>query len=558
MNDNNPHQHLQDAEKLVNQCHKSFVRNKPLVLIVQYQHETDKHNFIRTITHLLKAQQYNVNDYDLYQNRQYDQGGLYQQFKQDSQLQTLSIISAWPQAKKSFDINPEFITYLNLHRDLISKHQLRLILFIHQSNMAQFTYGAADLKSFSRNTFWLDHNQDNLWTSTAFIPVRKELEHVEPSATADELQQYLARGKQLLAQQQTPEDKLQVLQDISGWLHNKGFSGKALEFAQQCEQLIEEHQLPTSLEFEAALGFLYFETKQPRQAKTHLENALALAKQSDDNASVSMLSLMLLSIEVDLSELDESTDPTDLVTNILSELDNNTNQKFEQTTKILKLLIKNGKYNKSLHIIDKNLAHFSENPFISGFLNQQKAFVLSQLEDHHQALSYLLKAKLTFQKYHQYFPLLEVYLDIAENLIELNELDKALVELTEARNIAAQDQRYRQLCDILYLTINILGKRGDYQKALVSAKELLNTSRLASWQQMIGLSYFYAAMCQFKLDHPEQAKEEMLNAYKIAQQQDDEEFLTQIAEVSEKYGMPNGLKDWQALLKQRELNNPDI
>ena len=564
-------QHQENAKKLVHQCQRAFKSNKPILLVVQYQHHTDKNNFIANIKDLLQQHNINVNDYDLYQDRQYDTGGLYTQFKQDSELNTLSVISSWPAAEKNFDVDPEFITYINLYRDLIGVHNLHIVLFIHESNMAQFIFGAADLRSYSRKTYWLDSAQQDLWSDIAPIPLRNELKKFEPTTSKEELQEYLARGEKLLALQQKPQDKFQVLFDITNWLIDKGFLPKALEFAQQCQQLLEQHKQPPLLELSTTLALLYTNTNQPKLAKTYLNQSLALAEQTKNSELQFTVNLMKVTNDIELGLLTNNDDDTESIEgtlkNIFSALSstddsefNNSVQGLERTLEVINLLIDKGKYQKALKLVDKTI-DLQQNNSISLFnLYKLRADILFIVEDFSQAKDYYLKAKQGHNQFLFQMELIsiELSLSLADTYLKLDETDNALEELIEIKDIALQSIYKNEAWRVLKSISDILIKRGDFRQAIETAQQMLSISRQANLNEETCMSYLILSWCQSKQEKNEQALDNILNAFEIAQQENLTEYIKVFDQPSKRYNIENGLEGWQQKLEQRKLNQPKI
>lgn len=160
-------EHERQVRQLVDLARRAFERNRPLFILVQYNHEADKLAFLTQIKNRIGKHQINTRNYDPLNHAEHGATKLYPLLKQDAGDNVLSLVVSMPRQPNSDELASDFLSYINLHRDAIAHHKLHWVLFLRESEMPTFMHAASDLWSFRHRTFRLERvletSNETLW-----------------------------------------------------------------------------------------------------------------------------------------------------------------------------------------------------------------------------------------------------------------------------------------------------------------------------------------------------------------------------------------------------------
>ncbi|MDP9120160.1 MAG: hypothetical protein M3O15_02145, partial [Acidobacteriota bacterium] len=218
------------ASKIAEDGRSALAAGRPLLLLVVYQHEAEKLNLLACLYHALRQRGIPFQALDPRHRPEHGTGRLYDGIAQ-AEPGALALLTSLPARPGTPGLEPTFLEYLNLHRDRISAERLRLILFLHSSEVEQFITEAGDLWDFRHHTYWLERSSSargpGLWEDLA----QRSLDLPLPAPDRQEIDAHIARVHALVEETADPEDKAGLLLDLSRWLLRRYAAGPASEVA---------------------------------------------------------------------------------------------------------------------------------------------------------------------------------------------------------------------------------------------------------------------------------------------------------------------------------------
>jgi tetratricopeptide (TPR) repeat protein len=272
----------EQAKEVIDQVLRSFKRNTPLFILVQYNHEADKFNFLKRLQAVATQNQLGNRSYDPLNNPEHGASKLYPLFETDASQKVLSLVVSMPREQKTDELAADFLSYINLHRDRIAHHRLHFILFVRDSDMARFMLGASDLWSFRHNTYWLDRalakQPDVLWKNMEQL--REELKLAPQDK--QQIDEHITKTRQLIEQTIDKEDKAQLLLDLTQWFIRHYAPTLAAEAAIEGIELLNGEVCDLLRSLEHGLAYALSDSGHIADALTHYKASLAIIEQLED------------------------------------------------------------------------------------------------------------------------------------------------------------------------------------------------------------------------------------------------------------------------------------
>ncbi|NQZ11065.1 MAG: tetratricopeptide repeat protein, partial [Algicola sp.] len=273
-------QQAQDAAKVVDMAQRAFDRNRPLFIMVQYNHEADKLKFIDTIGELIQQHQLTTRRYDPLNNTEHGVSKLYPLLKRDRKEKTLSLVVSMPREKDSDKLDNEFVSYINLYRDFIAQQKLHFVLFLSESEMGDFIGDAGDLWSFRHRTFRLERE---LTKSTDILWQNVEQMQTELTFSDEEnqlIKNHLRSTKQLIEETEDKEDKAELWLGLTRWLIRHNAPKMAIEMALEGISILDGQICDSLGSLENNLGYAFRMSGAEPEALEHYKRALEIAKEA--------------------------------------------------------------------------------------------------------------------------------------------------------------------------------------------------------------------------------------------------------------------------------------
>jgi tetratricopeptide (TPR) repeat protein len=199
----------------------------------------------------------------------------------------ICLLSELPRSKKSSRIDETFLGYLNLHRDELFSHRLRLILMLRHPDAGQFMDGAGDLWDFRHHTYWLEEEQpaaDSLLESfgisiTGTGPAFRKL---YPPGKRKEYEQHVKEVQALVNRTPGKKEKARLLLDLTRWLLRRNMGAMAVKAAREGIDTISTDRSETRAGLELELGYAFQFTKNFSKALEHYKNSLEISKEAGE------------------------------------------------------------------------------------------------------------------------------------------------------------------------------------------------------------------------------------------------------------------------------------
>ncbi len=261
------------AREIDAQCRRSVDQGMPVFLLVFYRHENQKLALLETLRRLLEAGGLTTQTLDPRHRPEQGAGHLYDVVAA-SGPRCISLLFDLPLRPEGLGYDPDFLAYLNLHRDRIAKEKLRLVLLLPSTEADLFTRVAGDLWDFRQHTWWLETGGeirgDGLWRE---LSIRTKELPLSPEQKI-EIDEQCERVRALASETEEPEDRAALLRDLAAWLGRRYVATLALEVA--LGALAESPRLSPRLlaEIEHEIGYALQISDRPAEALTHYERSL--------------------------------------------------------------------------------------------------------------------------------------------------------------------------------------------------------------------------------------------------------------------------------------------
>jgi tetratricopeptide (TPR) repeat protein len=256
--------------------------NRPLFLIVHYEHEAIKTTFIGRLQKVLAAMDIDTQAYNPGERPEHGAGRLYPLLARNRGGKSVALITDLPRQPEGTGLDPFFLDYLNLHRDLISKQCLRLVLFIHVADASAFMAGAGDFWDFRHHSFWLEGRAESertsLWETREWAPLMTGLAEDEKRAVDKHLEDVHA----LVETTSDPTEKASLLLDLSRWLFRRNLFSLAADAAFAGLDRLDDTPTALRASMEFALGHALRKIPLLGDALTHYRKALAIRREIGD------------------------------------------------------------------------------------------------------------------------------------------------------------------------------------------------------------------------------------------------------------------------------------
>jgi tetratricopeptide (TPR) repeat protein len=269
----------QQAIELIDLARRTFKRQKPLLILVHYNHEADKLSFLNQIHQRAAKHEFGTRNYDPLNNDEHGTSKLYSLLEKDVERRILSLVVSVPRDNKTDEPDSEFLIYINLHRDNILHSQLHFVLFLRESEAAAFIHGAPDLWDFRHQTFYLERENeasDNLlWQNM------DELKDTLYLADEDKqvIDEHVKRARQLIDDTDDKQDKAQLFLDLSKWLSRHDAHAMAVEAAIEGISCLDNKVSNLLSELKHHLGYSLSKTCHFSEAISHYKSSLSVSRQ---------------------------------------------------------------------------------------------------------------------------------------------------------------------------------------------------------------------------------------------------------------------------------------
>ena len=269
---------------IAGQADDSLKSGRPLFLIVYYEHEAVKVDFLGKLRQALGACGITPQTFDPGQRPEHGAGRLYPLLAAVAATKSLALITGLPRLPSGTGPDPSFLEYLNLHRDLIAKNHLRFVLFLHSADAGTFISSTGDLWDFRHHTYWLEGRQKTekmfLWDVPERAATKTRLSEDEQSA----INRHLEEVHALIGQTADPAEKASLFLDLSRWLFRRTLYSLAVEAAFAGIALLTDTPSPQLGDLEFALGYALQKDHQLAEALQHYQKALAICREVGNRA----------------------------------------------------------------------------------------------------------------------------------------------------------------------------------------------------------------------------------------------------------------------------------
>jgi tetratricopeptide (TPR) repeat protein len=544
------------ARQLVKMALRAFKNNRPLFILVQYNHEADKLEFINTVLKLAEPYNLITRRYDPLNNQDHGASKLYPLLEKDATDGILSLVTAMAREQDSDKLQRDFLSYMNLHRDRIAHNKIRFVLFVRESEMADFIAGASDLWSFCHRTFWLERvlesSSDMLWQRVGEWQETLTLTDEEKL----EIQEHVEVTMRLVDETSGKKDQAQLLLELTRWLirHKQ----MAIEVALRGVSLLEGDNCELMGGLESELGELLRKGGNYPEALNHHKIALHISRQlnNKDLEASSLNNIALVAVaqgEFDIAlklfnksfTLAQSFDSKEGVIFILNNLSQIYAVKGDDETALKYLYeslhtAKEHGYKAIEGIALNNIAliYLAEKKFDAALVNLQQARDIQEAIGDTESLCRTLN-------------------NISRVYEAKAELDKALEYLGDglaiAKNVGEQATE-AIICNNISL---IYSAKGEFDTAFFYLKKALRIQQYIDDKVGLCGTLFNMGNIHWQNKQQKEALSVWLRVYQIAKPMEYKQALDALSGLSETIGFPPGLEGWEQLDQQNKENPED-
>jgi len=267
------------AKEIAGQAEDAIESGRPLFLIVYYEHEAVKIAFQGKLRQTLNTFSITPQTFDPAGRPEHGTGQLYGLLSTVAETKSLALITGLPRLPEASELDPAFLEYLNLHRDLISKKNLRFVLFLHAAYAETLISSAGDLWDFRHHTYWLEGRPE-----TEKLSVWEFHERASSIARLTEeeknvVDRHLENVHSLIQQTADPEEKAALFLDLSNWLFRRNLPSFAADAAFEGINLLPDTSASLRGDLELALGNALGKDNQLAESLHHCRNALAIYRE---------------------------------------------------------------------------------------------------------------------------------------------------------------------------------------------------------------------------------------------------------------------------------------
>ncbi len=279
----------------------------PLFLLVHYDHEQDKIRFLDTLRRLVSEGGLGTQTLDPTHHPEHGAGFLYP-ILSAADGQTLSLVTSLPRECASSRPDPEFLGYINLHRDDIGRRRLRWVLCLHTSEVELFLDSAGDLWDVRQRTYWLERAAGDT-PGKAFLEASRSVERGSPAtleAGNHEIEREVERVRARVETLASNDHKVGAMLDLAGWLNRRRAFKRAIEAATAGLELVGDGSNIERAGLLHELGSAYLETGHAPEALTRLETSLKISREVRDRTGEGTTLNDIGQIYESLGRLDEA------------------------------------------------------------------------------------------------------------------------------------------------------------------------------------------------------------------------------------------------------------
>ena len=205
-------------EDITRYLKRSLKKNAPLLIFCEYQNENEKALFIADVRREMNRI-CALRTLDPYSIPEHKPVFLY--MREHTTGNTVFLVNSYPQEKEGerFRVAPDFLSYLNVNRDQLHKHKIKVVFFIHAMDTPLFMINAPDLWVHRHRFFVLDEETRpaEFGELTAFEPSDRKLSPEDEAL----FQTRRKTAEQLLKETRDPLDRVTVLTGLARFLMDR-------------------------------------------------------------------------------------------------------------------------------------------------------------------------------------------------------------------------------------------------------------------------------------------------------------------------------------------------
>jgi tetratricopeptide (TPR) repeat protein len=271
----------QIATRIVGQLRRSLEADRPLLILLLYDHEGEKVTFLETLRRLLIDHGFESRTFDPVHREEHGKGRLYSALREGGE-RGLCLVTGLPRAETGTGPDPEFLDYLNIHRDRITDWRLRLVVCLHTSEADAFITLAGDLWDFRHHTCWLERpagiRDTGLWEE-----LTQQTERL-PEASREEVAEHIARVRKLVAKTDANEEKASIILDLTRWMMRRQIYRQAVSAGYEASAYLDSETSKLQAEVEHELGMALHNAGYRSEALHHYETCLGIQRRIGDRA----------------------------------------------------------------------------------------------------------------------------------------------------------------------------------------------------------------------------------------------------------------------------------
>jgi len=272
------------AALVAKQARRAVSAGRPLFLLVMHEHEGEKLEFLKWLSQGLREQGLHTRTLDPDQWPDRGLGTFYLKLAGGGE-EAVNVVPALPRTFDRSRLDPDFLHYLNLHRDRIAREHLRIVLLMHSADADRFMRSAGDLWDFRHHTWWLERTSgdrgEGLWQSLEGTAKTLPLRDEDRAAIDTQIE----RVRALVNETPGAVDRAALLFDLARWLFRRNAARPAVDVAMEGLDLLDEGPSALRGELEDTLGRALLELGHLTEALAHLQQSLAIWRVIGDRRS---------------------------------------------------------------------------------------------------------------------------------------------------------------------------------------------------------------------------------------------------------------------------------
>ena len=272
------------AQSVTGRICRAIEAGLPLFVLVYYDHEADKIDLLDVLRQTLKQADIPTRTFDPAHNPEHGAGKLYPLLAKASAEGCLCLVSGLPLDENAIRADHDFMQYMNLHRDEITRSRIRMVLFLQSMHIEQFMHAAGDLWDFRHGIHWLEREtkteSPRLWNNLERKTERLALSEDEKH----EIEAHIQSVRPLIEQTVDPEEKARLFLDLAQWLHRRYAYAHAAEVALEGIDAIRDHRSQLRADLEYELGYALQLTNNFHEALRHYLLSLDIEREIGDKS----------------------------------------------------------------------------------------------------------------------------------------------------------------------------------------------------------------------------------------------------------------------------------